>query len=106
MQPDGRCNGKGEREIRASDGRWIAFDMAFITVEIRYVRHNIGKVSQNIQNMSDSIKTLDANINNANANWEHSKKIRLKCKRIKCFEGIRCEIVTNKEVFQEKTERR
>jgi len=56
--------------------------------------------------VSDSIKTMGKSINNANAIQEDSKKIRLECKRIKCFEGRRCEIVTNREVFQDKTNKK
>jgi hypothetical protein len=103
---NGRWNRRRERERRASDGRWIAFGMAFIVVGVRYVGHNVGKVSQSIENVSDNIKTIGESINNASANWEDSKKIWLECRRIKCFEGIRCEIVTSREVFQDKTKRR
>jgi hypothetical protein len=103
---DGRWNEREERERRASNGRWIAFGMVFIAIGVGYVGHNICKVSQSIENVSDSIKTMGKSINNVNANWEDSKKIWLECRRIKCFEGIRCEIVTNREVFQEKTKRR
>jgi hypothetical protein len=103
---DGRWNRRGECERRASDGRWIAFGMAFIAIGVGYVGHNISKVSQSIQNVSDSIKTMGENINNASTNWEDSKKIWLECRRIKCFEGIRCEIVRSREEFQEKTKRR
>ncbi len=80
--------------------------MAFIAVGITYVRHNIGKVNQSIKNVSPNIQTIHKSINNLSANWEDSKKIWLDCRIIKCFEGIRCEIVMNREVFQEKTERR
>jgi hypothetical protein len=110
---DGRWNGRGERERRASDDRWIAFGMALIAVGVGYVGRNIGKVSQSIENVSDSIKAVSESIkavgesiNNASAVWEDSNKKRLECRRIKCFEGIRCEIVTNREVLQEKIERR
>jgi hypothetical protein len=102
VEPNGGWNGKGEHERRASDGRWIAFSMAFIAIGVGHVRHNTGKVNQSIENVSDNIKIVGANINNDNV----IKKIRLECRRIKCFEGIRCEFVPNREVLQEKTERR
>jgi hypothetical protein len=95
--------GRGERERRASDGKWIGFGLAFIAIGVRYVGH---KVSQSIENVSNSIKTVGESINNASAIWDDSKKMRLECRRIKCFEGIRCEFVSNREVLQEKTERR
>jgi hypothetical protein len=90
----------------ASDDKWIAFNMALIAVGIGYVGRNIGKVSLSIENVSDSIKTVVESINNASAVWEDSKKKRLECRRIKCFEGIRCEIVMNREILQEKAKRR
>lgn len=35
---NGRWNGREEHERKTSDGRWIAFGMAFITVGVGYVR--------------------------------------------------------------------
>jgi hypothetical protein len=66
---------------------------------------NIKIVGESINISSDSIKTVVESIN-ASAICEDSKKSRLECRRIKCFEKIRCEFVTNREVLQEKTKRR
>jgi hypothetical protein len=120
VEPDGTWNGRGERgerERRASDGRWIGFGLAFIAVGVGYVGHKVSQsienvsnsiktVGESINNASDSIKIVGESINNASAIWDDSKKMRLECRRIKCFEGIRCEFVPNREVLQEKTERR
>jgi len=134
VEPDGTWNGRGERgerERRASDGRWIGFGLAFIAVGVGYVGHKVSQsienvsnsiktvgesinnasdsikiVGESINNASDSIKIVGESINNASAIWYDSKKMRLECRRIKCFEGIRCEFVPNREVLQEKTERR
>jgi hypothetical protein len=64
----------------------MAFGMMFIIVKVEYVGCNITKVSQSIKNMSHIIKPMGENINNVSVISKHSKKIRLKCKRIKCFE--------------------
>jgi len=63
--------------------------MAFIVIGVGYVGHNIGKVSQRIENVNHSTKIVDMNINNVNVVSENSKKIRLECKIIKCFERLR-----------------
>jgi len=54
VEPNGGWNGKGEHERRASNGRWIAFSMAFIAIGVGHVRHNTGKVNQSIENVSDN----------------------------------------------------
>jgi len=77
-----------------------SFQHGVYSCRVGYVERNINKVSQRIENVNYSIKTMDASINNASAISKDFKKIRLECKIIKCFEKIKCEIVTNKEVFQ------
>jgi hypothetical protein len=87
--------------------RWIALGMVSITIRVGYIGHRVGhRVGHNIEKVSDRIGKVSGSIDKMSAIWEDSMRVRLECRRIKCFEGARCEIVRKTDVLQKKRERK
>jgi hypothetical protein len=76
--------------------------MVSIAIRVGYIGHRVG---HNIEKVSNSIGKVSGSIDKTSAIWEDSMRVRLECRRIKCFEGARCDIVRKTDVLQKKRER-
>ncbi len=94
--------GRGEGEREGLVARCIALRMVSITIRVGYIGHRVG---HNIEKVSNSIGKVSGSIDKMSAIWEDSMRVRLECRRIKCFEGVRCEIVRKTDVLQKKREK-
>ncbi len=95
--------GRGEGEREGLVARWIALGMVSIAIRVGYIGHRVGN---NIEKVGNSIGKVSGSIDKMSAIWEDSIRVRLECRRVKCFEGVRCEIVRKTDVLQKKRERK